>query len=98
MSLGFGRKQALQSWRHFQAWLAREASNPRPRTLKVQPWQDFEREFRAFLDEMPRKPTRFLAMVADIERRRGRQQAIAARKAQGRLRYQRRYAARSGES
>lgn len=92
MQLGAGRREALKLWHSFREWADQEAKNPRPRVLTIESWQDWEREFRAFLDEMPRKPYPFLALVAQIEKRREQQAVIAQRKARNLERYKRRYA------
>jgi hypothetical protein len=95
MKLGAGRKEALKTWHLYQQWLEQEAKQPRARFLKVAPWQDWDREFRAFLDEMPRKPFNFLARVAAAEKRRTVKASVDARKAKSRERYERQYARRS---
>jgi hypothetical protein len=95
ISLGVPRKQALKLWEQYGEWLAQEALQPRPRVLCVQPWQNWEREFRAFLDEMPRKPVVFLAMVKAAEKRRAQKQSVEARKAHSRERYRRQFERRS---
>lgn len=85
-------QEALKLWHAHQEWRAQEKLNGPVRFLKVESWQDWETEFKRFLDAMPRKPYKFLAMVAAIERRRALQDAIQARKAKGRERFLRRYA------
>jgi hypothetical protein len=91
MKLGASHKGALKLWDQYQEWRAQEALNPRVRVLTVQPWQNWEREFRAFLDEMPRKPLKFLAMIAEAEKRRGALAVVAERKAKSRAKYRRQY-------
>lgn len=95
MKLGAGRKEAGKLWLAYQEWLAEEALQPRVRRLQVAPWQNWEREFRAWLDEMPRKPLKFLAMVAAAEKRRTMKSAAEARKAIARRKYQRQYERRA---
>ena len=65
-----------------------------PGVLLPEPWQDWDREFRAFLDEMPRKPFKFLQMVAANDKRREALAIVARRKAKNRERYERAYARR----
>lgn len=95
MKLGASRKEALKTWTLYQQWVAEEAQQPRARFLKVAPWQNWEREYRAFIDEMPRKPFDFLARVAAAEKRRAALALVASRKAKSRERYERQYARRS---
>lgn len=94
MKLGATRKQANHLWMQYQEWRALEAQNGPVRVLQVKPWQNWEREFRAWLDEMPRKPVAFLTMVAAAEKRRAAKAMVAARKMKGRERYERQYARR----
>lgn len=49
--------------------------------------ETFAQAFDRFIDEMPRKPTKFLAMVAEIERLRKQSEAVAKRKELGRKKY-----------
>jgi len=95
MKLGATRKAALKLWTQYQEWRALEAQNGPIRCLNVQPWQNWEREFRAFLDEMPRKPVAFLAMVAAAEKRRAALTVVADRKSRSREKYLRQYKRRS---
>lgn len=95
MKLGATRKHANALWMQYQEWRALEAQNGPVRRLEVAPWQNWEREFRAWLDEMPRKPIAFLAMVAAAEKRRAAKESIQARKVKGRERFLRRYARRA---
>jgi hypothetical protein len=98
MKLGANRKDATALWQQYQEWLGGKAASSRVRVLKVEPWQDWEREFRAFLDQMPRKPSGFLARVAAAEKKRAQQAVITARKARGKKRFRRQYAKRARES
>lgn len=95
MKLGASHKQALKLWDQYQEWLAEEAHNGPVRRLTVLPWQNWEREFRAFLDEMPRKPFAFLAMVAAAEKKRAALAAVNTRKAKSHERYRKQYARRA---
>jgi hypothetical protein len=89
MRMGYRKSDAQACARRFIEWKAQQASQPRARFLKVESWQNWEREFKAFIDRMPRKPTRFLAMVAAAEKRREALARVADRKAVRRRRYQR---------
>jgi len=64
---------------------------PKVRILKKRHGETFDQAFRAFIGAMPRKPTRFLAMVAEAERLRTIRRQVAARKAKGRARYLKRF-------
>ena len=96
MKLGATRKEAERLWKAYSSWRDEEAAHGPVRRLEVAPWQDWEREFRAWLDEMPRKPVAFLAMVEAVEKMRAAKAAIQARKAKGRERFLKRYARRAG--
>lgn len=97
MKLGATRKEANRLWLQYQEWVAQEAQNGPVRRLSVKPWQDWEREFRAFLDEMPRKPYAFIAMVARIEMKRAQLSEIRLKKAARRDKYIRQYERRRAE-
>lgn len=98
MKMGASRRMAFRQWAAFGEWLAQEARQPRVRILKVASWQNWEREFRAFLDEMPRKPFAFLAMFANIEKQRAQKLSVETRKATSRERYRRQFARRATSS
>ena len=89
MRLGYRKSDARASARRFVEWKAQQESQPQATRLKVEPWQNWEREFKAFIDRMPRKPTRFLAMVAAAEKRREALARVTDKKAARRRRYQR---------
>ena len=52
---------------------------------------DQDDPWAAFLDTLPRRPHRFLAMVAEIERRRAVAELVAAKRAKGKARHLKRH-------
>jgi len=94
MQLGANRREAERLWKDYRTWRDEEGAERPVRRFEVASWQDWEREFRAWLDEMPRKPVAFLAMVAAVEKMRAAKAVIHARKAKGRERFLKRYARR----
>lgn len=62
------------------------------RTVRPQRGETYAQAVDRFLEEMPRKPTKFLAMVKEQERVRLAKARVAAKKAKGRERYERRMA------
>lgn len=88
--LGCRKAEARALFKEHERLLAESATPVRRLTLRH--GETWEQALKAFLDQMPRTPTRFLAMVAALEKRREIRAAVAARKAIGRQRYRRQYA------
>lgn len=86
--LGCRKHEARALFRKHQALLL--SDGVKARFLKPRTNETFEQAWRAFLDGMPRKPFRFLAMVAEIEKRRAIKKGVGAKRAAGRARYERR--------
>lgn len=87
--LGCRKGEAKALYREYLDLLA-DQSTP-VRCLTFRHGETWEQALNAFLDQMPRRPTRFLAMVAAIEARRAAQAVIASQRAVKRRRYERRY-------
>lgn len=70
--------------------LLRDSATP-VRRLTFRHGETWEQALKAFLDQMPRSPSRFLGMVAAIERGRAIKAVVEANRAVRRRRYQRRF-------
>jgi hypothetical protein len=88
--LGCRKAEARSLFREYQELLRESGGTVRMMTPRHN--ESWEQALTAFLDQMPRKPIRFLAMVAEVERRRSIRDQIKAHKADGRRRYEKRYA------
>lgn len=87
--LGARKSEAKALYREYQEFIASAAGNVR--MCRPRHGESFESAFRAFLDQMPRTPSRFLAMVERAQKLREIRARVAARKAVGRARHLRRF-------
>jgi hypothetical protein len=89
LKLGCRKHEAKALFKEHER-LLRDSTTP-VRRLTLRHGETWEQALKAFLDQMPRNPSRFLAMVAAIEVRHAIKAAVLARKAVGRQRYRKRY-------
>lgn len=87
--LGCRKAEAKALYREYTSLLRDEPGTVR--MVKPRHGESFDSALRAFIDSMPRRPTRFLAMVAESERLRAIRAQIAERKLVGKARYLRRF-------
>jgi hypothetical protein len=86
--LGCRKAEAKRLYREYLELLLECESSVR--MMKPRHNETWEQALTAFVDQMPRRPTRFLAMVAESEQRQAIRERLRARKASGRRKYLRR--------
>lgn len=73
------RKKPLNEW-----WVLRQ---PQVRVFSVKDPKVYAREWEEYKETIPRRYTRFLKMVADLERKREAERKLAEKRAKGRAKY-----------
>lgn len=87
--MGCRKAEARQLYREYLKLV--QKSGGTVRMVRPRHNESWEAAYKAFIDGLPRRPTRFLAMVAESNRRRELKERVAAKRAAGRVKYRRRF-------